>query len=308
MARPKKEGMDYFPHDTDAVNDEKLEALRMLYGNDGYAFYFIMLERIYRTKDAELDISDAETIQILSRKVSVSLETFHKMLETCFKRDIFDRKLYEQHGVLTSKGIQKRVAPVVEKREKMRQKYSRSKDNGVSDAETEQKPDKVKESKGKESKVKESRVVEEQKIDATTPSDAIVFYQQNLGTMPPSISQQILDFIKDFGDEMVIAALNKALEQNKPHWGYAKSILNSWHKKGIKTLNQVKAEEVQFQNQRNSRGLHINQESTVPDWFKERKKNKQSSSPPEKQEDNHLEHEDVNKRLQEYLKASGGSS
>jgi hypothetical protein len=47
MARPKKEGMDYFPHDTDAVNDEKIEALRLLYGNDGYAFYFILLERIY---------------------------------------------------------------------------------------------------------------------------------------------------------------------------------------------------------------------------------------------------------------------
>ena len=27
MARPIKEGMDYFPHDTDATNDEKIEAL-----------------------------------------------------------------------------------------------------------------------------------------------------------------------------------------------------------------------------------------------------------------------------------------
>lgn len=38
MARPRKEGLGYFPHDTDAVNDEKIEALRALYGNDGYAY------------------------------------------------------------------------------------------------------------------------------------------------------------------------------------------------------------------------------------------------------------------------------
>ena len=47
MARPQKEGMDYYPHDIDAANDEKIEALRAIYGNNGYAFYFILLERIY---------------------------------------------------------------------------------------------------------------------------------------------------------------------------------------------------------------------------------------------------------------------
>ena len=83
MARPQKEGMDYFPHDTDAVNDEKIEALRALYGNDGYAFYFIMLERIYRTAEFEINVSDAETqketFQILAKKV----EYPRKFLNRC---------------------------------------------------------------------------------------------------------------------------------------------------------------------------------------------------------------------------------
>jgi hypothetical protein len=157
MARPKKEGLEYFPHDTDSVNDEKVEALRMLYGNDGYAFYFILLERIYRTKHAELDVSDAETIQILSRKVGVTTQEFDSMLKTALKRDCFDAKEYEVRGVLTSNGIKKRVIPVMEKRENMRSKYASDKKNDslqVSDAETPQKRDKVKESKVKESKVK----------------------------------------------------------------------------------------------------------------------------------------------------------
>lgn len=165
MARPKKEGMDYFPHDTDAVNDEKVEALRMLYGNDGYAFYFILLERIYRTKNAELDVSDAETTQILSRKVGIQQELFDRILETALKRDCFDREAYEERGVLTSIGIKKRVAPVIEKRENMRRKYIPSNEGDsllVSDAETPQKLDKVKESKEKESKEKKEKTAVQQ--------------------------------------------------------------------------------------------------------------------------------------------------
>ncbi|WP_394139595.1 DUF4373 domain-containing protein [Cytobacillus oceanisediminis] len=164
MARPKKEGMDYFPHDTDAVNDEKIESLRLLYGNDGYAFYFILLERIYRTKQFELDVSDAETIQILAKKVSVSEDKFLKMLETSLKRDCFDRQAYEERKVLTSEGIKKRASVVVDKRVKMRDKYQQTKDE-VSDAETTQETEeestqsKVKKSKEKKSKNKYAEFV-----------------------------------------------------------------------------------------------------------------------------------------------------
>lgn len=149
--------MDYFPHDTDAVNDEKIEALRMLYGNDGYAFYFILLERIYRNKNAELDVSDAETKQILSRKIGITTELFLEILETCIKRKCFDREAYEKRGFLTSEGIKNRALPVIQKRENMRSKYN----VGVSDAETMQKggvsAPKVKESKVKKSKVNNKR-------------------------------------------------------------------------------------------------------------------------------------------------------
>ena len=157
MARPQKEGMDYFPHDNDAVNDEKIEALRVLYGNDGYAFYFILLERIYRTAEFELDVSDAETTQILCRKVAVTEEKFNAMLETALKRKCFDQEAYEQRSVLTSTGIKKRASVVIEKREFMRSKYKK-----VSDAETtpetrEETPQrKGKERKGKE-RLKESK-------------------------------------------------------------------------------------------------------------------------------------------------------
>lgn len=143
MARPRKEGMDYFPHDTDAVNDTKIEALRMLYGNDGYAFYFILLELIYKQPDFELDVSDAETIQILAKKVEVTPEKFNNMMQTAIKRGCFDANAYIERCVLTSEGVKKRSKVVVDKREKMRKKSSNGAENellndscGVSDAET----------------------------------------------------------------------------------------------------------------------------------------------------------------------------
>jgi hypothetical protein len=140
--------MDYFPHDTNALGDKKIEALRILYGNDGYAFYFILLEMIYQEPNFELDVSDAETIQILAKKVEVTVQKFAEILETAIKRECFDPKMYQERGVLTSNGIQKRASVVVEKRTAMQKRYKEK----VSDAETGvETPQSKRKVKGKES-------------------------------------------------------------------------------------------------------------------------------------------------------------
>lgn len=156
MARPTKEGLDYFPHDTDAVNDEKIEALRLVFGNDGYAFYFIMLERIYRTSDGELNVSDAETITVLRKKIRISKKKFEEILSYSLKINCFSGEIYSKSKKISSEGIKKRMKPVIDKRLKMKEKYE------ISDAETKQKrlkkrlpnDDKGEERKGKERKVK----------------------------------------------------------------------------------------------------------------------------------------------------------
>jgi hypothetical protein len=152
MARPKKTGMDYFPHDTDAASDEKIEVLRALYGNDGYAFYFIMLERIYRSEGFELQVAnvtlsetgesivtnDEEMVQILCQKLLIETDLFEKILSTCFRREIFSEKKYTEKGVVTSDGIKKRAKPILQKRRKMSKSYKEK--AIVSAAETQQKP------------------------------------------------------------------------------------------------------------------------------------------------------------------------
>lgn len=130
MARPIKQGMDYFPHDTDACSDEKIEALRAAHGNDGYAFYFILLERIYRSADFEIDISDtemgAEMKRILSRKVGVNVDEFERILKTALRWGCFDQEEYENRGVLTSPGIKKRARIVTDRRTRDQTRYQES--------------------------------------------------------------------------------------------------------------------------------------------------------------------------------------
>ena len=58
MGRLPKKGVDYFPHDTDASTKVTLFTLEFKYGNDGYAFWFKLLEFIGRKENLCLDTNE----------------------------------------------------------------------------------------------------------------------------------------------------------------------------------------------------------------------------------------------------------
>lgn len=136
-----------------------------------------------------------------------------------------------------------------------------------------------------EQELKNLRIKE---LKESTTADAIAFYQNNVGMIRPSITEEMLDWINDLGDVMVIEALKRSLDQNKPSWGYTKGILKSWHEKGIKTIDQANAEEVEFKNkQASNKPFYPRQQQAevVPDWFKN-KKHKQATSVEQTAEEN----------------------
>lgn len=120
MARPKKDSFDYFPHDTDAASDEKIEAMRALYGNDGYAFYFILLERIYK-KNGVLDVKNPAIMAALQRNITSDSELFQKMLDTAFEINLFDKGSFDEKGILSSKAIESRTFSVNSERARKRE-------------------------------------------------------------------------------------------------------------------------------------------------------------------------------------------
>lgn len=157
MSRPKKDGLDYFPHDCDASHDEKIEAICALYGKHvGYSIVFRLYERIYRA-GGSLNVSAAETMQILSRNYAeMDTETFKKFISSCLNLGIFDKNEYENNHLLTSDGIKRRVKPIIYKREKMAKMYQ----NQVSASETLPETTQETISETPQSKVKESKVKE----------------------------------------------------------------------------------------------------------------------------------------------------
>lgn len=167
MGRPRKDGMDYFPHDVDASQDEKIEAMRSMYGNDGYAFYFIILERIYRSGHVGLDISKDIYIHAIANKIMISIERFHDMVRASIDLGLFDEFQYLEHQILTSSGIIKRYEQINLMRDKWRN-TKQDKGSSFLDGKQGGKPrgklvekgveKYTKESKGKESKGKESKV------------------------------------------------------------------------------------------------------------------------------------------------------
>ena len=184
MARPCKEGLDYFPHDVDSANDEKIETLCAVYGHhEGYSTYYRLLERIYRA-GGKLNISVTEIRQKLARNCGhMTDDQFQKFLNTCCNIELFDKSQYEQ-GFITSNGIQKRIAPVILKRHRAKELYEKSV------TETTQKPlisvtenppettqSKVKYSKEKNIKTKTGVCVDDSRFNDPLPLDHENAYQ-----------------------------------------------------------------------------------------------------------------------------------
>lgn len=105
MARPIKQGLDYFPLDT--VLDSKIELIEARYGLKGFAIIVKLYQYIYRelgyycewTNDVQL---------VFAKRNGVGAGCVSEIVNTAIKRDIFDEEMYNKYSILTSKGIQQR--------------------------------------------------------------------------------------------------------------------------------------------------------------------------------------------------------
>lgn len=140
MARPRKTGLDYFPHDVDVTTDPKIEPAIMRYGAAAYAFYFVHLEYCYRSDDLSVDISATETgaemREVIQRKLQIDEQQYDNILKSFLRHGAFDADFYAETGKLTSRGIQKRAGKVFEKREREAERYESKISTPISAAET----------------------------------------------------------------------------------------------------------------------------------------------------------------------------
>ena len=104
MARPIKTGLDYFPMDT--TFDDNIELLEAEEGLEGLGIVLKIWQKIY--KQGYYIDWEKDNVLLFSKKINSEITRVNSVINTCFKRGIFDKNMYDKYKILTSSGIQKR--------------------------------------------------------------------------------------------------------------------------------------------------------------------------------------------------------
>ena len=99
MGRPRKQTVDYFPHFVGADSKTKF-ILENKWGNDGYAFWFKLLELLGRSDGHCYDCSVSANKMYLVSLARVSEETADDILETLAELGKIDKELWDTHKLI----------------------------------------------------------------------------------------------------------------------------------------------------------------------------------------------------------------
>jgi len=115
MARPQKEGLDYFPMDVDW--DRKVKIFKAKYGLLGIGFLTTLLQTIYR--EGYYYHWDEDEKVLFSSEHNIEIELLDEMVAFAFQKEVFSQQLHFRYQILSSNGIQKRFYQTTYKRERV---------------------------------------------------------------------------------------------------------------------------------------------------------------------------------------------
>ena len=115
MGRRVKKGINYFSHDVDMLNDRKMKLLKAKHGLIGYAIYLRLLELLYEENGYYLQINEEFNILFIDEH-NIDENVYINVLNDCIKYNLFEKTMYENYNVLTSKRIQSNYLSATERR------------------------------------------------------------------------------------------------------------------------------------------------------------------------------------------------
>ena len=104
MARPIKQGLDYFPLDTDVLRNRKVRQIKRAFGGDGFMLFIALLCDIYE-KGYYVEFSDGYVFD-LADELDGDESRVREMVAFMVKIGVFDARLFNERGLLTSASIQ----------------------------------------------------------------------------------------------------------------------------------------------------------------------------------------------------------
>jgi len=109
MARPIKTGLDYFP--LDVRNDDKLDLIEAEFGITGFGIVIKLYRKIY--ENSYYYEWGEDQLLLFKKRVNVDINAINDVINACFRRNLFNKKMFDNYKILTSSGIQKRFIQAV---------------------------------------------------------------------------------------------------------------------------------------------------------------------------------------------------
>lgn len=114
MARPRKNKVDYFPHTV--RHGKTMEILEDRYGNNGYAFWFKLLERLGDSEGHFLDLKNQVAWEYLQTKTRQTPEICTDILNLLATLEAIDPILWKKEKIVWSDNFLAGIADVYAKR------------------------------------------------------------------------------------------------------------------------------------------------------------------------------------------------
>ena len=113
MARPTKQGIDYFP--LDCQFDDKIEMYLIEKGSVGLSVMLTLWQMIYSNEGYYIE-DNIDLHLLIKRRIDVSANDVSGCINVCLSRNIFNKTIYQKYKILTSKAIQKRYFDAAKKK------------------------------------------------------------------------------------------------------------------------------------------------------------------------------------------------
>lgn len=114
MGRFLKDGVDYFTLECHLEDNVKL--VEAEFGIKGFGVIIKLWQKIYSDKGYYTKWSRPVAL-MFARDSGVGIGVVEEVVKASLREGIFDQKLYDTYGILTSRGIQKRYVEATRKRE-----------------------------------------------------------------------------------------------------------------------------------------------------------------------------------------------
>jgi hypothetical protein len=113
MARPQKEGIDYFP--VNCQFNDSVKLIQAEFGLIGLGVLVRLWQKIYGGKGYYTPWDD-DVALVFAAECGAGVNVVKEIVSACFRRGLFDRQMYDTYKILTSEGIQERYAEATDRR------------------------------------------------------------------------------------------------------------------------------------------------------------------------------------------------